>query len=178
MLVLTHQYSQCCEAGASPLGWPGGSKLWICTTNPASHMFSEQPSISGKTMAPSCCFFSTFCGSSCIIVPHHESAVRFLKLAPWNRKCRFPHVWNRWVVHKRWYRRTRFAFCYMKQPSPMYSDLSFNKWTGTGQGRWRWGKWAGLSSQDPCFHSMPEGDEWKNIFQPRKEQLVQKVLVY
>lgn len=144
MLVLPHQSNQCCEAGASPLGWPGINQ-WIqaVTVNSRSGLtraLNTQP-WGERPWYPQAVSLLHFVSPFAALYPT-MNLEKFLKLAPWNRKCRFPHGWTRWAVHKWRYRRTRFALCYVKRPSPVYSDLSFSKWTGT---RWKRGKWTGLS---------------------------------
>lgn len=103
---------------------------------------------------------------------------KLIKLEPWRRKV--PHIWTRCVVNKWWYRGTRFSLCNMKQSSLAHPDQSFSKWASTRQGRWRCGGGSGQcwTNWSPCFHSMPEGEEWKSIPQSKNEQLVQKVLIY
>lgn len=80
------------EAGASPLGW---ADLRQCMKAANVHHRPGLPKpINGKTLVPSSCFSST----SYVSCPP-QSTERFLKLALQNRKCRFTHVWTRWLVH-------------------------------------------------------------------------------
>lgn len=63
------------------------SKLRICTTGLAC----QHPSMGRLFLFHTLCLFLQHCPP--------QSTERFLKLALQNRKCRFSHVWIRWLVH-------------------------------------------------------------------------------
>lgn len=85
------------ETDASPLGWADMHQSQHQSCEYAPQAWSDNTQQWEGCGAPKLLLFHTLC----LLLQHcpPQSTERFLKLALQNRKCRFPHVWTRWLVH-------------------------------------------------------------------------------